>query len=116
MTDLPEGGVVVAACFVLDNITWCVSLGANSETDYCKGRSLGSAPKINTGGGSENSRTRQREKLDCSEVIIRPQGKRKVLWICADLRHQSLNSDQFSWRHVNNLLLLFSHSVVSKSL
>ena len=114
MTDLPEGGMVVAACFVLDNITWCVSLGANSETDYCKGRSLGSAPKINTGGGSENSRTRQREKLDYSEVIIRPQGKRKVLWICADLRHQSLNSDQFSWRHVN--LLLFSHSVVSKSL
>ena len=73
ITDLLEGGVMVIACFILENIIWCVSLGANSETDYCKKSSLGSAPKINTGEGSENSRIRQREKLDCSKLIIRPQ-------------------------------------------
>ena len=55
MTDLLEGGVVVIACFVLENTTWCTSLGANSETDCGKGSSLGSAPKIHIGEGSENS-------------------------------------------------------------
>ena len=52
MNDRPAGsggGGVVITCFILENTTWCVSLGANSETDYCKGSSLGSAPKINTG-------------------------------------------------------------------